>query len=112
MTAPTGLLPTVSASASAPTPTQLAVNALVAFGAQCVSHAQMLYGQGFRLVWNNPQGLTPQQVCNALGNQAGALFTSAAALAAWANAIQSNAITQAPPKAFTINGDGTVTISA
>ena len=82
-----------------------------------VGEAQLL--QNFRglynEVWHNADGLTPQQVCDALGNKAGNLFIIAGTMA--------NALSQIDPAGLgamvsvpagytaAINADGTVTIT-
>ena len=82
-----------------------------------VGEAQLL--QNFRglynEVWHNPDGLTPQQACDALGSRASNLFVIAGTMA--------NALYQIDPVglgamvsvpagyAATINPDGTVTIT-
>lgn len=66
----------------------------------------------FNIVWNNRNGLTPQQVCDALATDAGSLFALAGGLQAVINTAQAGSLTLTPPKAVTVNSDGTVTIGA
>ena len=79
--------------------------------AQLLQHFRGLYQE----VWRNPDGLTPQQVCDGLGTKAGSLFVIAGTLA--------NALYQIDPAGLgnmisvpagynaTIHADGTVTIT-
>jgi hypothetical protein len=71
--------------------------------------------QGFQLIWQNQMGLSPQEVCDALGTDARGVFERHAATAQFL-------VTQAPaiaallatvPDGYTIsyNEDGTVVIS-
>ena len=69
----------------------------------------------YQEVWQNPDGLTPQQVCDALGTRAGSLFVIAGTMA--------NALYQidpaglgamvSPPAGYTMNphDDGSVTLT-
>ncbi len=70
--------------------------------------------QGMNFLWDNPDGLTPQQVCDSVGSDAslyilahGAL-TSCIVSAATASNITPDIIL--PDNAFTLKNDGTVTI--
>lgn len=70
--------------------------------------------EGIDMVWSSKTGLTPQQVCDSLGTDAGSVFGF--------HGILSDAIIQAaqaegfapdikyPTNKFTINPDGTVTV--
>lgn len=65
-------------------------------------------------VWNHPRGLTPQEVCDALGTEAGkafqihGLFTQAILDIAAVDEVTPDIAL--PDKAFTVNQDGSVTI--
>jgi hypothetical protein len=63
------------------------------------------------LVWKNPV-LTPQQVCDALGVNAGALIDIGQKTAAYIASIDPAALSRMaqPSFAFTVNSDGTVTV--
>ena len=77
------------------------------------SHFQTIqqgFSQVFASVWANPE-LTPQEVMDAFGSDAVALFQFANAFQNVMNTLQPGVLIQAPPKAFTINQDGTVTIT-
>lgn len=73
-----------------------------------------IQAQGIQTVWNNPRGLTPQQVCDALGTDAGLIFqmhgqlTDAAVAMATADGLEYTPAL--PTNAFTVNEDGTVTV--
>ena len=70
--------------------------------------------QGIQMLWQNGQGLTPQEVCDGLGADAAKVFelhgmmTNAIVQIATAGGIQPD-ITF-PTNAFTINADGSVTV--
>jgi len=70
---------------------------------------------GIDAFWNNKDGLTPQQVADKYGTRAGALFAFNTALVTFlltqAAARSVNVIVKPPTNAFTVNQDGTVTIS-
>jgi len=70
--------------------------------------------QGIDLVWHNSEGLTPQQVCDALGTKAGKIFAIHAALTDALIAAQTAdgvpVDVALPTNAFTVNPNGTVTI--
>ncbi len=70
--------------------------------------------EGIRTVWENTQGLTPQQVCDATGVDTVKLFnlhgllTEAVVKIAAADGVAPDILL--PTKAFTRNEDGTVTV--
>ena len=70
--------------------------------------------EGINMVWDNPSGLTPQEVCDAIEDKASVLFTIHGALTKGIIAIATaTGITpdiSLPAKAFTKNDDGTVTV--
>jgi hypothetical protein len=70
------------------------------------------FNRVFSMVWNNPSGLTPQQVMEGLGTSAGQLFSIMAAMQTAINTIQPGTLAQTAPNQVTINSDGTVTIGA
>lgn len=61
-------------------------------------------------VWNNPQGLTPQQVFDSLGTDASQLFSLSTVLVQTVNTVQPNTLVDSHPYNYTINEDGTVTV--
>ncbi len=65
------------------------------------------------LIFENPLGLLPQQVCDALGTDAGSLWALAQAIASLLNGIIPGTISLDLPNGLvlTVNQDGTVTIS-
>lgn len=69
-----------------------------------------IYGNLFELFWNNPNGLTPQEVADALGAEAADLFISGNRLKDFINETKENSINYNAPNYFTINPDGTVEI--
>ena len=70
--------------------------------------------EGIRTVWNNPYGLTPQQVCDALGTDAVKVFDIHGVLTdAIVQIADRDGVTPdvaLPKKNFTRNQDGTVTV--
>jgi hypothetical protein len=68
------------------------------------------FNQIHNMVWNNKY-LTPQQVCDALGTNAGELFTIAHAIISLVNSIVPNTLPVTTPMTVTINQDGSVTLS-
>lgn len=65
----------------------------------------------FNLVWRNPMGLTAQQVLDSFGTSAVSLFVYMNAIQTALNTIQPGICPQVPLQAFTMNQDGTVTIT-
>jgi len=61
--------------------------------------------------WNSTYGLTPQQVSDALGTKAASLFELGLLLKACITGANPSAVLTEPALPFTINQDGTVTIS-
>lgn len=70
--------------------------------------------EGIDLVWNNPNGLTPQEVCDGFGENAASIFmfhgavTEAIMTVASMDGIEVNL--SFPTNKFTYNEDGTVTV--
>jgi hypothetical protein len=62
-------------------------------------------------VWNNPDA-TPDQIVATMGTGAAAHFNAATALQTLLNTIAPGVNTFTPPRAVTINADGTVTLAA
>lgn len=60
--------------------------------------------------WNNPLGLTPQQVADGIGVAAASLFLFGGKLATLCNEVKPGSCPKVPTNNFTINPDGTVTI--
>ena len=77
------------------------------FSAFCSSQDQLA-----NLFWNNPTGLTPQQVSEALGTSAAAFFAGSAAAATFRYQM-TGIVPEIVPDgySFTINTDGTVPIT-
>lgn len=82
-----------------------------------VGSAQLLqnFQTEYKGVWNNPLGLTPQQVCDALGTKAGNLFIIAGytqLMLSHVNPTGIGTMVSVPAGyAATINADNTVTIT-
>ena len=63
-----------------------------------------------QVVWSNAQGLTPQEVFDALGSSGAELFQLSSLLVQTVNAAQPGTLDPTQPFDFTINPDGTVTV--
>jgi hypothetical protein len=80
------------------------------------TYSQLIHdqGEGIQTLWFNQYGLTPQQVCDSLGTEAGKVFKAHGLLTqliidlATLDGVQP--AIAIPPCAFTINSDGTVVI--
>jgi len=72
------------------------------------------YQDIYRMVWENPRELTPQQVLDGLGSEAAELFQLAGILLQTletANPGSTDDLPKSDPSRYTINDDGTVTIN-
>lgn len=80
------------------------------------THRQTVSQQndGISILWNNYMGLTPQEVCDALGTDAAKIFRMHSLLTTYLVAVAEvdgiSAEVSVPTNAFTANSDGTVTI--
>ena len=76
-------------------------------------YRQMLsvYNNNMAQIWNNSDGLTPQQCCDAFATDAAELFRLASVLSTAINAATPGTITTTPPATVTVNNDGTITLS-
>lgn len=70
------------------------------------------FNRSFEMVWNNPMGLSAQEVFDAFGVNAAQLFQIAGATQGLINTLVPNTSTAVPPNAYVLNQDGTVTIGA
>lgn len=70
---------------------------------------RVLHESGFNLVWDNPNH-TAKEIIDAMGTDAVALFRVSGGIQDLCAMIDPNYAPLVPPKAFTINEDGTVTI--
>lgn len=68
------------------------------------------YTELMQTVWQNPAGLSPQQVFEGLGTDASQLFSLATVLVTTVNTVQPGTLVDAHPYNYTINEDGTVTV--
>ncbi len=71
-----------------------------------------VYSDIAKRVWDNQQGLTPQEVMDALGTNAADLFQLSALLVTTVNTAKPGTLDGEQPYEFTINPDGTVTVGA
>jgi len=80
---------------------------------------QAAYDNLQRMFWQNPTGLTAQQVCDAYGTRAGAFVSIIQGMTTFVNAVRAQLkspgnplVSLKPPAAvITVNADGSVTIS-
>ena len=61
-------------------------------------------------VWENPAGLTPQEVFDALGTDGAELFQLSALLVNTVNSAKPDTLSGDQPYEFTVNPDGSVTV--
>lgn len=67
---------------------------------------------GMKLLWDTPEGITPQDVIDALGTDAAEAFALSASLATLIESIDADQVVSVPDGVtFTANPDGTVTLS-
>ena len=69
------------------------------------------YNDLYKLMWNNDDGLTPQQVCDALGNKVAEFMLLANLCVYIINAAKPNSLDPIPPLQIVRNEDGTVTLT-
>ncbi len=97
-----------------PTQSAAAVSAqrVVNWSTDVIAKSRGMYQGSKNMIWNNGDGLTPQQFFDALGTQSVAFLTVMASIAAAANGCHAASIDTTTPKALTLNADGTVTVAA
>ena len=99
---------------SPPTPQDVLIGTLRGNARTFLAAAQTAQNAGIPVVWNNPK-ITPQQACDALGTDAAKTFELHGKLTELLIAIAQEGGVQAtvklPTNAFTVNADGTVTVS-
>ncbi len=64
----------------------------------------------FNLVWDNPEGLTPQEILDGFGTDAGELFIFSAQMQTLLLTVNPDYEFLTPPYNYVINPDGTVTV--
>ena len=64
-----------------------------------------------KLVFDNRFGLTPQQVFDSLGTEAGKLVALSQALMTFMSSVSGEEVTFTPPVSYTVNEDGTITVN-
>ena len=104
------VIPLTTADKASLTKNQMNLSASLFF-----NQAVQTFKQSFANVWNNPQGLTPQNVFDAHGAGAAQLFANAQALATFINSVAPGTLSDndvTPPITYVINPDGTVTSPA
>ena len=88
-----------------------AAQAIQSQAANLFANMGRTYEQISNIVFNNPQGLTPQEVLDALGTNAAELLSLSDLLVQTVNAAAPGTITPGYPVTLTANPDGTVTVS-
>jgi len=79
---------------------------------QLFTQMTVVFTTCFNNIWENPDGLTPQQAIDAFGTDGVELFRLAWILQEAANEAKAGTLTQTPPVEVTKNQDGTVTIGS
>jgi hypothetical protein len=76
------------------------------------NYSQMLslHKTGFAMVWNNKDGLTPQQCFDAMGSEAVMFLSLGQVMAELLNTAVPGSVIETPPQPLTVNEDGTVTV--
>lgn len=77
---------------------------------QMCRQLEMMHKQAFNFVWNNPS-FTAKQIVDGFGTDAAALFQSSSTVQNLLASINPSYQALQPPLAFTVNADGTVTVS-
>lgn len=65
----------------------------------------------FNKVWKNSLGLTPQQVFDSFGVDAGTLHSMLGEVSSLCNSVKAGSLNLVEPKVVTIHQDGTVTVA-
>lgn len=89
--------------------TKDAVRGMNSHAVASVENAKNNYRTAFNLLWDN-ENATPQEICDALGNQAYKLFENAMIWISAITKLDPTWVYPPAPNEFTINPDGTVTI--
>lgn len=66
----------------------------------------------FSKIWHPGLGVTPQQVFNQFGTKAATLFVMFSAYVTYIQTMKPDYVPPTPPNTFTINQDGTVTVTS
>ena len=64
------------------------------------------------LIWNNDQGLSPQEVLDKMGTDAAELFELSDSIQQLASSACMDYVAKVTPNEYTLNEDGTVTLGA
>ena len=62
------------------------------------------------LIWNNKDGLTPQEILDSFGSDAAELFLFSGSIQAMLASAGAGYVPVETPNEFVVNGDGTVTV--
>lgn len=92
---------------SAPSP----VDNIIAQNTSCLNTMRVAAKQVFNLFWHS-KSMTAQEVCDSFGSDAGKAFAAHAALQSLIYLIDPTWVALIPPKTYTVNDDGTVTVGA
>jgi hypothetical protein len=91
---------------------QLAADRLVQMARMSYQQMAQAYNQGARIFWQNPNGVTPTQIAEKLGNKAAEVFTLHYLLGQLLAGVKPESIAEGAALigTATLNEDGTVTI--
>lgn len=95
-----------------PTPQTRLVARVTTSAQRCFNSMLTTYAQSMAAVWQNVDGLTPQQAFDALGTSAGQAVQLLGLLVATVNSATPGTLPVPDPTAITVNQDGTVTVNA
>jgi hypothetical protein len=90
--------------------TTLASNSLAVQMNGSLENLKQNVAECWRLFWNNPDA-TPQQICDKFGKDAYKIFQTSSVIQTAIATLDNTFVPFVPPREFTINQDGTVTIS-
>lgn len=76
------------------------------------THLKVEHERMAQIVWDNPRGLTPQEVIDGFGTDAAELFRLSGLLVQVLNEAEPGSYPYQLPYAFTVKPDGTVTLGA
>ena len=74
------------------------------------SNMRAVYVNNYRMVWQNPDGLTPQEVFDGFGEAAVEFFSTSLSLYRYLNMVVSDSLDLPAPYELTANADGTITV--
>ena len=96
--------------------TKMTNDRIVSINTNITANLVGVYNNVFKMVWQNPKGLTPQQVFDSFGTSAVQLFQAASLMGQLIGVADPTSAAALPTPAginqtYTINQDGTVTVT-